>query len=354
MNTQRPTFLLILLALTITCAQAQNNAAGVVVSPAIDDQITTRLETIGESRALRSITLYPDSSGTVTQMAITANQRVDAGEPLLILDQEDERLELELARVRLADAERLLDRYERTLGTGAFPDTTIDTARRDAELARLERDQAALALADRTLLAPFTGHVGFSDIEPGERVDENTPITTLDDRRTLIVRFSLPEKHFGDLSPGDTLSLSPWSQPGEPIAGSIRQVATRIDESTGTFALEATVPNDDDRLRPGMRFRITLTLPGDSVLRVPETALQWGDDGAYVWVVREGEGHRVAVDLLGREPGFVLIAGGISAGENVVTEGTQRMRPGIAIRVIDGQTLDDYPAINAERRQDNP
>lgn len=330
---------------------AQRDAAPVVVAPAAADQITTRLQASGQSRALRSVTLHPDAAGVVQQINIQSDQYVTAGTTLLQLDDAAEQVNQSLAQVRLDDANRLLDRYERTLGTGTFTETTIDAARRDADLARLEAEQTAIALADRQLLAPFDGHLGLTTIEPGMRVDEQTAITTLDDRSALIVRFSLPEQHFGDLTINDPVTLTARPYPQQPMQGVIQAIASRIDESTGTFSLEARVANPNDRLRPGMRFIASLTLPGPAALSIAETALQWGDDGAYVWVIREAAAARVNVDLLGREPGRVMISGDLEPGEDVVIEGTQRMRPGLSVRIIAAEQLNDDPALDATRTQ---
>ena len=333
-------------------ALAQSDSAEpVVIAEAIADQQQVRLEAVGESRALRSVILQPEASGIVEMISVEANTFVEAGTPLLQLDAASEKVNLSLAEVRLADARRLLDRYERAADSGAFTETTLDTARRDAELARLEVEQAALALADRRVLAPFAGHLGLSDIEAGMRVDETTDITTLDDRSSLIVRFSLPERHYGDLSLGETVQMTAHPFPQQPTTGVIDAIASRINESTGSFFLEARVPNPDDRFRPGMRFTVELTLPGAKALSVAETALQWGDDGAYIWVIRDAAAERVSVDLLGREPGRVFLQGEIAPGEAVVIEGAQRMRPGIDVRIIEPSALDDYAPVDAIRAQ---
>ncbi len=329
----------------------QNNASPVVVAPAVADQIKTELQATGQSRALRSVTLFPDVSGEVTEVNIAADRFVTAGTRLLQLNDDEAQVNQSLAQVRLADANKLLNRYERTLGTGAFTETDIDEARRDAELARLEAEQARLALADRQLIAPFDGHLGLTTIEAGMRVDEQTAITTLDDRSALIVQFSMPEQYFGDVAIADRVTLIARADPENPVLGEIQAIASRVDESTGTFALEARVANPEDRLRPGMRFIAELTLPGPDALGIAETALQWGDNGAYIWVIRDARAERVDVDLLGREPGRTLIRGAVTAGEDIVIEGMQRMRPGLEVRIIEAAALDNTRAVEAMRTQ---
>ncbi len=346
--------LLALAALLPLHASGQPDGAPVVLAPVATAAIEERVEAVGESRAERSVTLFTHAAGRVETVNIEADERVSAGDLLLALESESERNALASARVELADARKLLDRYERTIGSGAVPPTTIDSARREAELARLDLERARIDLADRELRAPFDGHTGLTDIEPGARVDENTAVTTIDDRDSLRVRFRLAERYFGDLSRGDPVEMRPWSNLRQPVEGVIRRVDSRIDTDTGTFALEAEVPNPADRLRPGMRFRVDVTLPGPEHSGIPATALQWGDDGAYVWLIRDGRAERTSVNLVARDGDRVLVDGPLEPGDQVVSEGAQRMRPGIEVRRIDVADLDTYPPVDAVSAADRP
>ncbi|RZU98580.1 efflux RND transporter periplasmic adaptor subunit [Spiribacter vilamensis] len=330
-------------------AGAQSDAAPVRLSPVTTGEAVTRLEAVGQSRARRSVTLYPEATGIVTAIKVDADQRVEAGGTLLTLDAEAERNEVERTRAELRDARRRLERYEPGIDQGMFSPTTIDDARREVELARLALERARIALNDRERLAPFAGYTGMTDIEVGQRVDPDTPITTLDDRTALTVRFQLAGQYFGQLTPGDEITLAAWARPGATVTGTIEAVDSRIDTTNGTFRVEARIDNRDDRFRPGMRFRVSTELPGPTHLRVPATSLQWGDNGAYVWIVRDGQARRVGVSLIARQSGHVLVEGELERDDRVVSEGAQRMRPGIEVRVIDPADLDDYPAIEAIR-----
>jgi len=111
------------------------------------------------------------------------------------------------------------------------------------------------------------------------------------------------------------------------------------------------VPNPKDRLRPGMSFRVTLELEGDTYPVVPEVAVQWGGDGAYVWAVRDGKARRVGVDIVQRREGRVLLNAELEAGMPVVVEGVQRMREAQAVSPLDPESESDpFLARRAERR----
>jgi hypothetical protein len=104
------------------------------------------------------------------------------------------------------------------------------------------------------------------------------------------------------------------------------------------------VPNESDTLRPGMSFRVAVDIDGELYPVVAETGVQWGADGAYVWSVDDGAAARVAVQVVQRREGRVLVDGDFGGSEIVVVEGIQRMQEGIRItyespRVADNEDV---------------
>jgi RND family efflux transporter MFP subunit len=317
----------------------------VVVEPLEFNTERTRVEAVGTSRALQSIAVHPAVTGEVVAVNFEPGQKVEKGNVLIALDQRDEKLAVELAEVRLQDAERLYERYQRTGDSGAVLPTTLDAARTAVQSARIELDRARIALDYRTIEAPFSGYVGITDIDPGDRVNPDTMITTLDDRSALLVSFEVPELLIGRLTTQDDVEIATWNS-REPTAwGEIVDIGSRIDPLTRTFVARALVNNQDDGLRPGMSFRVTMDLEGVAYPVVPETGLQWGADGAYIWSVVERRAHRVPVSIVQRQQGEVLVEADLDEGDLIVVEGIQRVRdgmevtyelPSLADRMLDG------------------
>lgn len=165
----------------------------VIVKPVIYDSDAAVIEAVGTGVALKAVTLFPESAGRVIEVLFSAGQKVDAGTPLLRLDDEEERLAVKLALVALNEAQRKISRYEKMGVRGAIARSQIDTARSTVLSAEIKLSQAALALKRRTLVAPFAGVVGIAAVEPGDRVTTTTAITSLDDRSLLRVDFDVPE-----------------------------------------------------------------------------------------------------------------------------------------------------------------
>jgi RND family efflux transporter MFP subunit len=291
----------------------------------------TRVEAVGTSRARLSAELYAPTSGEVVSVNFEPGQAVKAGEALVELDSRQEKLAVRVAELNLEDAERLYDRYQRSAESGAVLPTALDAARTAAETARVELDRARIALADRTIEAVFDGYVGSTDVDPGDRVNTTTLITTLDDRSSLFVSFEIPEAFIGELAVGNEVQLETWNGKVPVVVGEIVDIGSRIDPQSRTFVARARVRNDSDALRPGMSFRVRIDVQGELYGVVSETGVQWGADGAYVWTVVNGAAVRVPVQIVQRREGRVLIDGPLVEGNVIVVEGTQRMRDGIAV-----------------------
>lgn len=307
-------------------------AVEVIIEPVRFEQQSTRFDAIGTGRANRSVILFPDAAGEVVERNFEAGQRVATGDILLRLEDRDERLAVELGEVRLKDAQRLLERYQRAQGNAAILPTTIDTAATAVETTRIELERARVALDRRRILAPFSGYVGISDIEIGDRVTTSTQVTTLDDRDTLLIRLDVPEAVSGQIRTGDTLTVSSWSQNGTTRPATVVDIGSRIDPVSRTFTIQARVDNTDDALRPGMGFRVLLDILGGTYPVVPEVAVQWGADGAYVWRSQAGRAEQVSVGIVQRRTGDILVDGALQAGDRIVVEGVQRVRDGVRLR----------------------
>ena len=319
-------------------ARPPATAVPVIVAKARAVTDAAKLEVLGSGLAQRAAVLRPAVAGEVTAVRFKAGDRVSAGKTLVQLDDRAEKLAVALARNRIEVAQQLLTRYEETVSTGAVPGSVIDEARSVRRIAGIELERAQVALADRAVRAPFAGVIGLAEVKPGDRVTPDTVLTTLDDRRQLRVAFELPERYLAALAVGRALSVSTTAWPERRFDGRVAEIDSRVDAATRQIRLQAAVPNVGDRLRPGMSFSVRLSLPGEALIAIPELALQWGREGAFVWTVRDGRAVKVRVRSVRREAGQVLIDpradSRIEGGETVVVEGVQRLREGLRVEIV--------------------
>lgn len=177
----------------------------------------TEVEAIGTARAATAAELFPEAAGMVKAVRFTAGDYVRRGEPLVLLDDRREQLAVRLASVAVAEASQLLARYRRIEDTGALSASQIEAGETAVQSAQIELEQARVALADRTVRAPFSGHMGIPQIDRGDRVSTTTLIGTIDDRSRLFIDFPAPEASFDRLRPGTVVALVPYSDPSRTI-----------------------------------------------------------------------------------------------------------------------------------------
>lgn len=307
----------------------------VVIGVAVTQgRANARVSAIGDARALRSVTVKPLSSGRLVSLDAAAGTEVRAGDVIARLDDDLEAIALERAELAVEDAEVTHERVRRLLARGAATDVQGREARLALDSARLEARNAALELERREILAPIDGVLGLPPVEVGDQVDTGTAIAAIEDRSSLLVEFRVPERAVGALAIGDAVAVTPLARPELSLEGKISALDNRLDAASRTLLVRAALPNADDRLRPGMAFAVEMRLPGDPFPEIDALAIQWGAGGAFVWVERAGRAARVPVRVVQRDAERALVAGELTPGERVVSEGVQRLREGAPLRFV--------------------
>lgn len=317
-------------------AQQKERADGipVIVSNTLIVQDNRTLSVIGTGFAVRSVTLRAPSGGEITELNIEPGRHFAEGETLLQLEDRDERFAVSLAEARFQRASGDRERYRRLQDSGVAAAARLEEVLTNFTVAKIELDRARQDLDNRVLRAPFDGITGLALVEIGDRIAVDDPIGSFDDRSSILVEFYVPEALLGRVSVGLGVTASTPSVEGRRFAGQISAIDSRVDAETRTARVRATLDNSADLLRPGASFALQLDLPGETFPAVPELALQFSEGALHVWRVTDGVAERVNVRLVRRRAGLVIVDGPLSEGDPVVVEGTQRLRDGRAVQVL--------------------
>ena len=301
-------------------------------------------EAMGSGRARQSVQIYPAVSEEVMEVFFKAGDKVKAGAILVQLDDREENLAVQLAEVRLKDARSLLKRYQLAVKDGAVPESDVDSAQAAVDIAEVALERAKLAVEERKVRAPFSGVVGIPRVDPGERINDNTLITGIDDRTVLHVDFEVPEVLAVELENENTITANTPAYPNMTFTGVIEALESRIDPQKRTIKARASIQNSDDLLRPGMSFMTRLEIAGQAYPTVPEISLQWGRDGSFVWVIRGNLAKRIPVRVIARTSGDVLVDCDVDETDRVVVEGLQRLQPGRKVIMVGNSQSAETPA----------
>lgn len=298
---------------------------------------TDSLEVLGAAKGRQSVTLTAAATQLVSRVLFKDGQIVQRGAVLVELKNSEQDANLAQAQAKLVQAERTYQRFK-TLGDRGFASKAdIDQYEAAWRSAQADVTAARARRGDLQIRAPFAGVVGLSDIAPGALVNPGAAIVTLDDLSMVRVDFTVPERFIGALHEGQPISADADAYPGQPIAGRIAKLDTRVDEKTGAITARAEFANPGRKLKPGMMMRVSISQGSRDLLAVPESAVSVQGDEAFVYVI-SGQGQRLTaeqrpVETGVRQDGFVEIRDGLRAGDRIVADGLNKLQPGQPVRV---------------------
>ena len=165
-------------------------------------------------------------------------------------------------------------------------------------------------------------------------MNPGTVITTLDDTGSIKLDFTVAETYLAALSPGLSISARSAAYPGRTFDGRIASVDSRVDPTTRSVIVRALVPNPDGLLKPGMFLTVRISRGAADALVLPEEALVPEQGDVFVFVVADGKAEKRLVRIGQRRVGSVQVVQGLAEGDSVVTEGTQKLRDGVAVKVV--------------------
>ena len=316
--------------------QSRNAAAvQVITAPVQQRQLQVGLQAIGTANANESVEITSKTTNIVTAIRFNDGQMVEVGQVLVELDRETTTADLAAATAAYEESRSQWNRSRELVATAA-----LSRAQHEQLEATMKANQARVAaaqarLSDTYIRAPFAGRLGLRRISLGALISPGTQITTLDDTRTVKVDFAVPEAQVGLLQRGQKVRARTTAYAGREFTGSVVSVDSRVDPTTRSVIVRATVPNQDGALKPGMFLTVDLSQEERAALVVAEEAVVPEQARQFVYVVQGDTVAKREVSLGRREPGYVEIISGVSAGERVVVEGTLKLRDGVAVNEIE-------------------
>jgi multidrug efflux system membrane fusion protein len=355
----------------------------VMVSTATQKTVPVQLRTIGNAQAYSTVTVKSKVGGELASVHFTEGQDVKKGDLLFTIDprsfeaalkEAEAKLERDLAQVQQAkanlerdlirakNAEEDAKRYEVLIEKGVVARQQYEKLRADADAleATVRADRAAVenseasVRADRATVesakiqlgyclirSPMDGRTGSLLIHRGAIVKaEDVNLLTIHQIIPIYVTFSIPEQYLLDIKKFmalGTLRVEAVVPRNEERVekGAITFIDNTIDSSTGTIRLKGTFENRERRLWPGQFVNTVLTLTSESnVVVIPSQAIQTGQEGQYVFVVKQDltiESRSVVVGQTANDE--TVIHKGLHADEKVVTDGQLRLRPGAKVEI---------------------
>jgi membrane fusion protein (multidrug efflux system) len=297
----------------------------------------------------RSVKIFAETRGPVTEVEVEALDRVEEGQLLLRIDPLEAEVAVERARAdvarsesELALARTELERQRSLTKRGVSSSADLDSAENAGKVAlavlrqaRAELEQAQDDLGKKTIAAPFAGVLRSFDIEAGEYVQPGQELGELLDLQTARARIGVSDREVVALRPGQTAELRLEARPGETFRGEVLRVGAAFDRETRKFPVEVEFANPDGRLLPGMVGSVSLAF-GEPGLRtvVPREATVDEFGLRFLWVLQPEDGalvarrRRVELRPMPFRPEDFEVLAGLEAGEEIALSEVRQLREG--------------------------
>lgn len=351
-------------------------AVPVVTARAVQKPVPVTLPAVGTVEAISSVQVRAQVTGQLGAIHFAEGQDVRQGQLLFSLDarpfqaavrQAEAVLSRDTATLNNAEAQQA--RAENLFGRGLIARDQYESLRASAtalagtvaaDTAGLENTR--LNLQYTAIKAPISGRTGALGAHVGDlvRANDTSPLVVINQLSPVYVAFSVPGRHLPDIrryqaqrplavtalvavgQPAEAApaaSITPGASNGTPSAspeaarGVVSFIDNTVDPTTGTIRLKGTFENARQQLWPGAFVQVALELTTTpNALVVPATAVQASQDGPYVYVVKADRTVELRPVKVDRQRGAeTVIAEGLAAGEEVVTDGHLRLTPGVRV-----------------------
>lgn len=357
--------------------------APVVAVKATTKDVPLDLDVIGNVEASSTVSIKPQVSGELKAAFFKEGEFVKAGDKLFEIDKRTVTAQIDQATANLARSEAQLrmatanlakdmaqadylrsvsSRNEMLMkegiaskeqGAQAAAQALAQKELTDADRAGIESSRADIAankatvetlkvqLGFTTIMAPITGRTGTLLVKPGNIVSANSSeLIMISQIQPVNVTFAVPESQFQKIASRfgkERIPVFATQQDSiEPTSvGNLIFIESAVDATTGTLRLRASFPNAEKKMWPGQFVRVRMRLGTvEGAVVVPNQAVQTGQDGSFVYVVKADRSVENRPVTLGvRNGNELVIAKGLAEGETVVTEGQLRIAPGIKVNV---------------------
>ena len=310
---------------------------------AVKETWPASLSAIGTIAPVQGVTVSADLPGTVYRIAFDSGRAVNEGDVLVELDTRQEQAQLAAAEAERDLARLNFARMQDLVSDGAIARADYDRAAAEQKQTEARVGEIRATIARKTIRAPFAGILGIRQVNLGQYLSPGNPVAPLQSLHPIYVNFGVPQQETPNMRLGRTVRVTVGDAADKGFAGVITAVDSIVNEATRNVQVQATLPNHDGRLRPGMFVQAEVVLSANrSLITIPASSISYAPYGDSVYVVsdlkgpdgRTYRGVRQQFVKRGASRGDqVAIVSGVNLGDEVVTSGVFKLRNGAAVLV---------------------
>jgi membrane fusion protein, multidrug efflux system len=313
---------------------------------------------IGTMEAVQGVMISADLPGSVTKINFHSGESVHQGDILIELDTRQERAQLAALEAQRELAGVNYGRMEQLVKEGVISKMEYDRATADQKQTTANVGEIRATIERKTIRAPFSGVLGIRKVNLGQYLAAGNPVVQLQALNPIYVNFGVPQQAIGQVKIGRNLHITTENLAGQVFTGKVTAFDSVVDESTRNVQVQATLPNPQGKLQPGMFVQVQVGVGVDrDVITLPASAISYAPYGDSVYVITElkdpkGKTYRGVrqqfVKVEGSRGDQVAITSGLKAGDEIVTSGVFKLRNGAAVEVNNKVQPDNNPAPKPE------
>lgn len=304
-----------------------------------------KLKSVGSLRAQVGVNVTTELGGMVQTIHFTPGDEVKKGDLLVQLNASSELGQLHSLQAQVELAKITYNRDKAQFNVHAVSKQVVDADEWNLKNLQAQVEQQAATVEKKTIRAPFSGHLGINNINPGQYLNVGDTITTLQALDPVYADFYLPQQALAKLKIGQTVTVFTDTFPDQTFNGKITTIQPAVDAATRNVQVEATIPNPQFKLKPGMFAQVEVdSAKPENYLTIPQSAVSFNPYGDIVFIVKDsGKKDSKNQPILIAEQVFVTVGDsrgdqlailkGLKAGDTIVTSGQLKLNNGSTITV---------------------
>lgn len=331
---------LLTLALLVSCGGKDKEGGGKAAADGASSKKNVRVETVqilpvdqistftASVQAGQVNNIAPAMGGRIRRIMVDVGSSVRRGQAVVAMDAAN----FSQQKTQVATLRRDFERYQELFAVGGISKQQLDQARAQLEVAETALNNLG---ENTTLVSPISGVVTARNYDPGD-VAMQLPILTIESMNPVKVMVNVSESYYSQVSIGMPVEVTADALEGEVFQGKVSLIHPTLDPVSHTFTVEVQVPNNQQRIRPGMFARVKMNFGSNDRPLLSDMAVlkQVGSNDRYVFVEKDGKAVYTLVELGARIDDKYEILSGLQEGDRVITQGNNGLIDGAEVQVV--------------------
>lgn len=303
---------------------------GVLCIDTISDVVrTTYAGTLQEGQ---SMTLSFKYGGTLQFLYVKEGAQVRKGQVLAKVNSSTAMSSYRSATATLAQAKDAYARLKKVYESGSLPEIKWQEMLTNLEKAQAAADMAQSMLNDNILRAPYSGYVAEIGVEPGQNVAPMTPVMKIISKGDMMVKIAIPENEISKINLEDPAEITIPALENSTYTGKVVEKGLTADLVSHTYSVKVLLDSQHVDMVPGMIGKVALQSDIKSGIIVPGNAILLGNNGKFVWIVKNGKATRSNIEIAGYSGTGVVVSSGLQPGDHVIVEGYQKVSENMMVK----------------------